>query len=95
MPRWPIIWLAADTAPNPAGSRQIMTRHLDLMLSCYGPHGLRLARKHMASYLTGLPGAAALRDSANNSSDASAVFAAINQFFDRLADNPPPRDEAA
>jgi len=87
-----------DVGPLPdwQSRRQIMTRHLDLMLSCYGPHGLRLARKHMASYLTGLPGAAALREFANNSTDAGAVFVAIDRFFDQLADNPPPpREEAA
>jgi len=100
-------WLIAQMADHLAGRpiraepgwqarRQIMTRHLDLMLSCYGTHGLRLARKHMASYLIGLPGAAALRDIANNSSDAGAVVAAIDDFFDRLADNPPrPCEQAA
>jgi tRNA-dihydrouridine synthase B len=42
---------------------------------------MRLARKHIAWYAHGLPGAAELRDTANNSTDAKAVFSAVDVFF--------------
>ena len=45
---------------------------------------MRLARKHIAWYAHGLPGAAELRDIANNNTDAALVFAAVDQFFEVL-----------
>ena len=62
----------------------LMRAHLDDMLSHYGTAAMRLARKHIAWYAHGLPGAAELRDIANNTTDAKAVFAAVDLFFDGL-----------
>lgn len=62
----------------------LMRLHLDDMIAHYGPAAMRLARKHIAWYAHGLPGAAELRDCANNSTDASRVFAAVDQFFEDL-----------
>ena len=59
-----------------------MRQHLDLMLDHYGTAGLRLARKHIAAYTRGLEGAALMRQIANNETDADAVFAAIDRFFE-------------
>ena len=69
--------------PDPdIGERHAMMRaHLDDMLTHYGEHGMRLARKHIAWYAHGLPGSAELRDIANNSTDSAAVFAAVDAFF--------------
>ena len=62
----------------------IMLAHLDDMIAHYGSTAMRLARKHIAWYAYGLPGAAELRDVANNTTDAATVFAAVDQFFRQL-----------
>ena len=67
--------------PTIAERHEILRNHLDSMLSFYGTHALRLARKHMAWYAAGLPGSAALRQVANNATDAASVFAAIESYF--------------
>ena len=67
--------------PTIAERHEILRNHLDGMLSFYGTHALRLARKHMAWYAAGLPGSAALRQVANNATDAASVFAAIESYF--------------
>ena len=61
-----------------------MRAHLEDMLSHYGTAAIRLARKHIAWYAHGLPGAAELREIANNNSDSAMVFAAVDQFFEAL-----------
>ena len=70
--------------PSIAERHAMMQAHLDDMLTHYGAPAMRLARKHIAWYAHGLPGAAELRDVANNSTDAAAVFAAVDQFFNGL-----------
>ena len=71
--------------PSIGERHRIMKQHLDLMLSHYGTKGLRLARKHIAAYTRGLQGSALMRQIANNETDADAVFAAIDRFFEMLA----------
>jgi len=75
---------AVRATPSIAMRHQLMRAHLDDMLSHYGTAAMRLARKHIAWYAHGLPGAAELRDIANNSTDAAQVFAAVDQFFATL-----------
>lgn len=70
--------------PTIGERHRIMKQHLDLMLSHYGTKGLRLARKHIAAYTRGLQGSALMRQIANNETDAEAVFAAIDRFFEML-----------
>ena len=65
----------------------MMRLHLDDMLTHYGSPAMRLARKHIAWYAHGLPGAAELRDVANNTTDAEAVFRAVDSFFAALSDD--------
>ncbi len=71
-------------APSVAMRHRLMCLHLDDMLTHYGNAAMRLARKHIAWYAHGLPGAAELRDAANNSTAAKEVFAAVDQFFQKL-----------
>lgn len=73
--------------PNIAQRHALMQAHLDDMLTHYGNAAMRLARKHIAWYANGLPGSAQLRDVANNSTDAAAVFAAVDAFFMGLQDS--------
>jgi tRNA-dihydrouridine synthase B len=70
--------------PGLADRHAIMRHHLDMMLSHYGSHGLRLARKHVSAYANGLPHAAEMRQIANNTTDAKAVFRAMDQWFEQL-----------
>ena len=62
----------------------VMTEHLDLMLSHYGDEGLKLARKHVSAYTTGLEGSALMRQIANNTSNAKDVFCLIDEWFETL-----------
>ena len=73
---------AITAPPSGAALKALILDHLEEMLSHYGAHGLRLARKHIGWYADGVPGAAAFRQMANNSTDAAQVFAAIEDFFD-------------
>jgi tRNA-dihydrouridine synthase B len=72
--------------PDISTRHAIMRSHLDLMLSHYGSHGLRLARKHVSAYANGLPHAAEMRQVANNTTDANLVFAAMDNWFARCQD---------
>ena len=88
----------AGRAPGPepdlASRRRMMRLHLDDMLTHYGTPAMRLARKHIAWYAGGLPGAAALREVANNTTDAGAVFAAVDLFFERVGEAASHQDAA-
>jgi tRNA-dihydrouridine synthase B len=75
---------AVRPTPSIGMRHHLMRAHLDDMLSHYGTAAMRLARKHIAWYAHGLPGAAELRDIANNNTDAAMVFAAVDQFFEAL-----------
>ena len=77
--------------PTIAERHEMMQSHLDDMLTHYGAPAMRLARKHIAWYAHGLAGAAELRDIANTTTDAAAVFSAVDRFFLGLRE----ADEAA
>ena len=72
--------------PGIAERHAMMKLHLEDMLTHYGTPAMRLARKHIAWYAHGLYGAAELRDIANNTTDADAVFATVDRFFDDLVE---------
>ena len=74
-----------DPDPSLAERRAVMRRHLSLMLEHYGESGLRLARKHIAAYTRGMGGSALMRQIANNTADAEAVFGEVDRFFDAAA----------
>ena len=75
---------AVRPTPSIGMRHHLMRAHLDDMLSHYGTVAMRLARKHIAWDAHGLPGAAELREIANNTTDAVMVFAAVDQFFEAL-----------
>ena len=58
-----------------------MLQHLDDMLTHYGTPAMLLAPKRIAWYEHCVAGAAELREIANNTTDANAVFAAVDSFF--------------
>lgn len=72
-------------APSAQEIQALMLRHYDDILAYYGPQkGVGLARKHLAWYLSGFPGAAAVRNEINTMPDPAAVKTKINNFFDWL-----------
>ena len=75
---------AVRDAPSIQTRHQLMRAHLTDMIAHYDGSAMRLARKHIAWYAHGLPGAADLRDKANNTTDSKLVFAAVECFFNNL-----------
>jgi nifR3 family TIM-barrel protein len=73
--------------PEPVLAQQkaILLKHYEAMLTHYGTEpGLRLARKHLAWYSRGLPGAASFRAEVMRLAEVPAVLALIGRFYDPL-----------
>lgn len=69
-------------APPLAARETLLLEHLESMLIHYGElPGLRVARKHIAWYCAGLPGATAFREAVNHMDEAVAVRRHIRSFF--------------
>jgi tRNA-dihydrouridine synthase B len=63
---------AKPAAPSTERIRDLVLEHLDLLYSFYGDYaGVRIARKHIAWYSRGLPGATGLRERINRVDNAS------------------------
>jgi tRNA-dihydrouridine synthase B len=68
--------------------RLVMMEHLEDHYRFYGREaGARIARKHISWYTKGLSGSAAFRRQMNMLLTAEEQLAAINEFFDRLAEH--------
>lgn len=68
--------------PDPATRLAILREHYDGILSHYGRDaGVRIARKHLGWYLTGLPGAAAERQVLFRLTDPDMVCRRLERFF--------------
>jgi nifR3 family TIM-barrel protein len=73
--------------PDPplATQKEIMLEHYQSVLAHFGTEpGLRLARKHLAWYSRGLPGAAEFRATINRLGEVPAVLRLIEGFYDPL-----------
>jgi tRNA-dihydrouridine synthase B len=71
--------------PLLAEQKRIMLEHYDAMRVHFGADaGLRLARKHVAWYSSGLPGSAEFRAAVMRLSEAEAVVALIERFYGGL-----------
>jgi len=73
--------------PEPGLARQkaVVLEHYHAILEQFGRYaGVRLARKHLSWYSSGLPGSAAFRAQMNRLTDAEPVFAALDAFYDPL-----------
>jgi tRNA-dihydrouridine synthase B len=65
--------------------RDILLAHYDEMLSLYGiNNGVRVARKHIGWYSSGLPDGAAFRHGVNRMVEPEPVKQAIVEFYDAL-----------
>jgi tRNA-dihydrouridine synthase B len=74
-------------APTVREARAVIAAHLRDHYDFYGEElGVRIARKHLAWYTEALPGGAALRAVVNQTASAAAQTAAMEAFFDDLAD---------
>jgi len=75
-------------APEVAEIHLVLIAHLHDLYEFYGAHaGVRVARKHISWYTKGLAGSAAFRYAMNQLQTAAAQLAAVNIFFDELADH--------
>jgi tRNA-dihydrouridine synthase B len=82
--------------PSPARRREIVLGHYRDMRAHYGEvAGMRLARKHIAWYSAGLPGAAAFRATVMRLEQSGEVEALIGEFFDAAGCADLPRAIAA
>jgi tRNA-dihydrouridine synthase B len=71
--------------PGLAQQKVILLRHYEAMLAHFGTEpGLRLARKHLAWYSRGLPGAAGFRAEVMRLASVTAVLELVERFYDPL-----------
>ena len=90
------------SAPEPEGAdadpplfwiRDLLLEHLDALYDFYGPvAGVRIARKHIAWYTRGIPGAPAFREAVNRVEHPRDQTARVLAFFNQ---SPQREDEAA
>jgi tRNA-dihydrouridine synthase B len=72
--------------PQPREIGAVLGEHLEGLYSLYGSEqGARVARKHIGWTVRALPGGEALRASVNRLHAATEQFAAVNDYFERLA----------
>jgi len=68
--------------PSPALRLATALRHYEMLLEFYGPRvGVRVARKHLAWYCAGLPGAPVVRDRLFRLEDPNEVRETLRGFF--------------
>jgi tRNA-dihydrouridine synthase B len=73
----------------------LLLEHYDALLSYYGEgRGVRVARKHLAWSVAGVPGANAFRVEVNTAFDPARVRAAITRLFADAQDSPSLREAA-
>lgn len=71
-------------APPLSEQKDILIKHYTSILSYYGERsGVRLSRKHISWYSTGLHGSAAFRAAINQMDSSADVIAAIQTFYDQ------------
>ena len=74
---------AAAPVPSPEERGELVLEHYEAMLSYYGVEkGLRMARKHLSWYASGLRGANGFRESVNRETEPRQVRQAIRALFD-------------
>lgn len=75
---------SGERQPDPSmeEKRRIALEHYDAMLSLYGTeNGIRVARKHIGWYASGIHGASEFRFAVNQLTDADKVMTLITDFF--------------
>jgi tRNA-dihydrouridine synthase B len=81
-------YLSRGAMPREPGLRlqyETLLEHFDAMLAYYGARGgVRIARKHIAWYTHGLPGAEAFRASINKTDEAGAVTKLVRGFYEPI-----------
>jgi tRNA-dihydrouridine synthase B len=86
-------FLAHGSLPPPPATRQVqrwLTEHLHDHYALYGEYtGVRSARKHIGWAVRALPGGDVFRAAMNTLDDCRAQLAAVQDYFDALADRHP------
>ena len=85
--RRPSSWPPAGASPDPdlSAQKDILLDHYNAMLEhCGREAGVRVARKHVSWYSSGLWGSSEFRASVNRCVDAAAVEELIHRFYDPL-----------
>lgn len=67
--------------PDSALRHEYIVTHLDEMMTQYGSRGLKLARKHLASYCDYLPRSEQLRTLMMRADQVGQIFAALHDYF--------------
>jgi len=81
-------------APRTPEIRAVLLEHLQELYVFYGcATGLRVARKHAAWYTRALPGADAFRRAFNGLETCAAQLAAVDRYFEELAQQQQPRHD--
>ncbi len=76
---------AQAAAPSLAMQRDLVLEHYEAMLEHYGTDvGMRMARKHLGWYSSGLSGSAAFRSEVMQCPDVDEVKAKVADFYQRL-----------
>jgi tRNA-dihydrouridine synthase len=82
--------------PGLAQQKSIILVHYHGMLAQFGQSaGVRLARKHLSWYSSGLPGSAEFRARMNRLTEVDQVLSAIDAFYDPLIERGVSRVHAA
>ena len=82
--------------PSLKDQLQHLLDHYEQMLSLYGQDvGVRMARKHIGWYTSGLHGSAEFRNAMNQMGDAAQVRSAIGDFYHQLLEHEAVQSNAA
>jgi len=74
-------------APEVEEIRRVLNAHLNDLYQFYGEYlGVRIARRHISWYTKGLIGSGAFRHAINQLESSPEQLAAVNRFFDQLAE---------
>ncbi len=77
-------------APSHAALPALILEHYEAMLAHYGKEtGVRMARKHIGWYTSGLPNSAAFRNEIMKENDSNKVRHGVRDFFTNLLDHLP------
>lgn len=79
-------WIFSGREPSAAERIAMIKRHLDLNMNFYGDWGLVLMRKHTVKYISGLPGASAVRSVLNVAPDRASVHRILDEYLAGLND---------
>ncbi len=76
-------WIFSGELPSLNEIREMISHHIDLMVEQYGDYGIKLMRKHIASYIHGFPNSARVRQEVMHYSSKKEVMACLEKLQER------------